>query len=275
MPTDAETTVTSEIERLRRRVAELELRIAAGVDRQRVEEALRDLDFRFRAVAGMGILLARVAHEINNPLAGIKNAFALVKDAIPKGTEDYEFVQLIDREIDRIAGTVRQLYEFCGDRSRGPSQVDVRDIIRGVMRSIAPLADAREVTLRAENEADAPRDSLEVCLPENDLCQALVNVATNAIEASQPGGEVVIQAVRQGDAVRVVVRDRGAGIAPTTLDRIFEPFFSTKEAAQAASGLGLSVARNLIALMGGRIDVDSDVGRGSTFSIVLPQRVPC
>jgi len=258
-----------ELAGLRARVAELESRDLA-LQRQ-TAEAGHDLEFRLRAVAGMGRLAARIAHDINNPLAGIKSAFALIRDTIPKDVPEYEYVGLIEQEIERIAQVVRQMYELYGDRSGSASWFDVHPVLMRTLETLDEKASRRRVRLRYDDRVPLP----PVRLPEGDIRRILLNIVDNAIEASPSGADVVIDASRDHERIRIRVADQGPGIPDQLRAQIFEPFFSTKDdPSRGVLGLGLTVCRNLVALMGGRIDVDSDVGGGSTFVILLPFEVP-
>jgi signal transduction histidine kinase len=257
--------ILRELEVLRARVAELEGH--ETVQQREAAETLYDLEFRLRAVAGMGRLAARIAHDINNPLAGIKSAFALVRDAILTDSPEYEYVGLIDQEIERIANVVRQMYQLYGDRSGEASWFDVHRVLSRALESLQATAGGRGVRLRYDDAAHIPR----VRLPEGDVRRVVLNVVENAIEASPPGAAVAIDASDDNGRIRIRVSDRGCGIPGDRLPQIFEPFFSTKGApSRDAVGLGLTVCRNLVALMGGRIDVETEPGRGSTFVILLP-----
>jgi signal transduction histidine kinase len=261
--------ILRELEGLRARVAELEGRAAAR--RRQAAETLYDLEFRLRAVAGMGRLAARIAHDINNPLAGIKSAFALVRDTIPADVPEYEYVGLIEQEIERIAGVVRQMYELYGDRSGEAAWFDVHRVLSRALESLREAAGVRGVRLRYDGAAQLPR----VRLPEGDVRRVVLNVVENAIEASPPGADVAIDASHDNGRIRIRVSDRGPGIPVDQLPQIFEPFFSTKgDPSRDGLGLGLTVCRNLVALMGGRIDVETEPGRGSTFVILLPCDLP-
>jgi signal transduction histidine kinase len=257
--------ILRELELLRARLAELEGHEAA--QQRQAAETLYDLEFRLRAVAGMGRLAARIAHDINNPLAGIKSAFALVRDAIPADIPEYEYVGLIEQEIERIANVVRQMYELYGDRSGEAAWFDVHRVLFRALESLQQVASDRGVQLRYDDAAELPR----VRLPEGDVRRIVLNVVENAIEASPAGADVAIDASHDNGRIRIRVSDRGPGIPGDQLPQIFEPFFTTKgDPSRGALGLGLTVCRNLVALMGGRIDVETEPGCGSRFVIVLP-----
>jgi signal transduction histidine kinase len=263
--------LAQELAGLRARVAELEGRDIA-LQRQTAEAGL-DLEFRLRAVAGMGRLAARIAHDINNPLAGIKSAFALVRGTIPPDAPEYEYVALIEQEVERIAHVVRQMYELYGDRSGCAAWFDVHRVLARTLETLEEKASHRRIRLRYDDRVTLP----QVRLPEGDIRRIVLNIVDNAIDASPPRADVAIDAFHDHGRIHIRVADRGLGIPDQLRAQIFEPFFSTKDDLSRGVlglGLGLTVCRNLVALMGGRIDVDSALGRGSTFVVLLPYEAP-
>lgn len=232
---------------------------------------LRELEQRqlqMEKLAALGQLAAGVAHEINNPLAGIRNAFELIKSSFPADHELYELLDLIDREFDRISNIIHQMYQLY---SRGPRTVTTFSLVHTIGDVVAILdsvAQKHGVTLKY----NPIQTRLMVQLPEDEVKQTLYNVIRNAIQASPEGETVEIDVTATDATVQVEVLDQGAGISDEIRSRIFEPFFSTKHGEQQAGmGLGLSVTRSLIDAMGGRIDVETEPGQGSRFILNLPR----
>jgi signal transduction histidine kinase len=222
-------------------------------------------------VIATGRIAARIAHEINNPLAGIASAFALIKDAVPTNNEYFPYVAKVEREIDRISLITRQMYDVYRPETEQAQDLNVDEIVRDVVALLKTLADTRQVTIHC---GDGP-PGLKVALPENALRQVLMNVIRNAIEASPAGERVEIASSlsQEGEHEWMVISiaDHGSGIAAADRDQIFEPFFTTKNTMPAAGlGLGLSVANSLTLAMGGHIELETEPGRGTTFRIVLP-----
>ncbi len=219
-------------------------------------------------VAALGHLAADIAHEVNNPLAGIKNAFYLVKQGISAEHRHYRFVELIDREIQRLAAIVKKMYTLYQDGASDQWQAtNVSDLLQNVATLLDYKLVSRRIRLRTEMELTCPI----VTLPRADLFQVLLNLVQNAIDASSADAEVVLKVTQQGDMLHWSVMDHGTGIAPEVLPHIFEPFFTTKSAGgRQGLGLGLSVSRRLIRAMGGRIEVHTQPAGGSIFTVIHP-----
>jgi signal transduction histidine kinase len=238
--------------------------ITADVTASRLaERELREIE----ALSGIGRIAARVAHEINNPLGGIRNAFLLVKDAIPAEHPHHHYVGAIEREIERIASVTRNLYETYRpeDRERGAS-------LSRITADAAALLG--EVNRQANVEIEVSLDGVPQVVPLSGalLRQIVYNLVQNAIDASPSGGTVDVIARIEDGLLVIEVRDQGPGVPVELRERIFEPFFTTKPASMATSGLGLglSMVQRSVAAAGGRIQVRDTPGGGATFSVRLP-----
>lgn len=250
-----------------------ELRLHAEHLEQLVQERtakLHQLERRQRQMeklAALGQLAAGVAHEINNPLAGMRNAFELIKSSLSPEHEHYELLELIDREIERISGITHQMYQLYRRSPQQPSPFSLARVVGEVTYLLGPLAEKGQVRL----EWSAGDDALQVDLAEGEVKQVLYNLIRNAVQASPAGEAVRVRAARFDHEIAVSVADRGPGIPKDVAPRIFDPFFTTKQSgSEGGMGLGLSVSRSLIESMGGKIEVSSEVGRGSTFTAVFP-----
>ena len=217
-------------------------------------------------LAALGQLAAGVAHEINNPLAGMRNAFELIKVGLSPRHKHYDLLVLIDREIERIASIVHQMYQLYRRYPQAPTQFDLRQTAAEVIYLLERVATKKRVSLLLR-----PGAAAVVTLPEGEVKQVLYNLICNAIQASPLGAEVVMRVGVVNDEVCVAVEDRGHGVSEDVLPMIFDPFFSTKEGdPHAGMGLGLSVSRNILEALGGRIEVTTQVGDGSVFTAVFP-----
>jgi signal transduction histidine kinase len=220
-------------------------------------------------LAAMGQLSAGVAHEMRNPLSAIYSAAFYIGDVLsdeePDLGEVLTYVALIRRNVERAQRIVNNILTFA--QPTGPERV-VADLAEMAEQTLAILDKAlvdQGVALRTEL---SPGASVR-CRPEA-VKQALLNLIVNALQAMPAGGTLTV-GLRGADSGHpgLVVGDTGSGIAPELLSQIFNPFFTTKPAGQG-TGLGLSIARQAVEADGGRVTVESELGRGTTFCVTLP-----
>ncbi len=217
-------------------------------------------------LAATGRVAARVAHEINNPLAGIKNSFHLIKDAVPEDYPYYHYVGRIEKEIDRIARIVRQMFNLYRQDQEASCEFLVNETISDVVALLEANARQRDVNVQLVSNP-----IVAVTLPEGLLRQVLYNIIQNAIEASPDGQAVKVTTDVKDGLLEISVSDRGCGIQKELRSRIFEPFFSTKSnVPRAGLGLGLSITKSMVETMGGTLDFKSQVNRGTVFQVMLP-----
>ncbi|HWF59302.1 MAG TPA: PAS domain S-box protein [Nitrospira sp.] len=221
-------------------------------------------------LAAMGRLAAGVAHEINNPIAGIKNAFTLVKQAVDPIHPHAEFVGMIDREIARVASIIQNMYQLYRPESGKGEAVELRTMINDIEALFTKRLQQRRLVLVIDVDPGLDR----FCVPRGDLLQVLLNLLNNAIDCSSEGGTIALTLRAEPDAIRIAVSDQGPGISPEHLPHIFDPFFTTKTGGdQKSMGLGLSVSQSLVMAMGGKIEVQTQPNEGSMFSVLLPRHV--
>src|SRR5262249_42861963 len=235
-------------------------------ERKRMEQKLRESE----KLAATSRLAAGIAHEINNPLASIKNSFLLIKDAIPARHPYYQYVSLIEKEIDRITRIIRQMYDLYRPEQELACRFPIEEAIRDVVALLQERCYQQGVGITVELPQQS---SLVVCLPETGLSQVLFNLIGNAIDASPRDGVVTVAATIRQNHLCIAVTDQGSGIPEALRDQIFEPFFTTKsDRPRGGLGLGLSVSKSLVEAMGGLLDFHSQVGQGTVFEIVVPIR---
>jgi signal transduction histidine kinase len=246
-------------------------------------------------MAEIGAMTGGLAHEIKNPLSTIGlNAQLLAESIQDLPIEDDERSRLLGRvrglrrEVERLRGILTDFLEYAGKIHLETQPVDISAVVDELADFYMPEAERHGVRIRVEPAGETATAAVDPKLVK----QALLNLMINATQAmaSQAGGtgdgaplsraprvgELILRTRTGKDAdgrsvVRVHVIDTGPGIAPETIERIFQPYFTTRS---GGSGLGLPVARRLIEEHGGRIDVHSDVGRGTDFTVVLPSEAP-
>lgn len=217
-------------------------------------------------LASLGMLSATIAHEIGNPLAGLKMRLQLLLRRVP----DEESLR-VDLErmlglVDRLAGFLTHLTGYVGSSGVAPGQtVDVVQVIRELEFILGEEAGQRSVSLSLALP-DAP---LQVCAQGKHLHQIFMNLILNAMQASDEGGRVEVCAERAGDKVRVGVRDSGPGLPEELKEKVFEPLFTTKE---RGTGLGLAIVRQLVTELGGTISLSSHPEGGGLAEVHLPER---
>ncbi len=220
---------------------------------------------RQQRLAALGQLAAGVAHEINNPLTGVLTFAYLLRDKENVDKQDREDLDVIINETTRAGEIVARLLDFARERPSAKEPLSINDVIRQTVRLIRNQKKVEQITIEEHLKEDLPK----VKGDKNQLEQVLLNLSLNACEAMPDGGTLTIRTSAQDGNVLVKVTDTGHGIKKEHLDRVFEPFFSTKPVGKG-TGLGLSVSYGIVQQHGGSLEVDSVEGEGTTFTIVLP-----
>lgn len=235
------------------------------LERRRVEQQL----FESEKLAAVGRLAASIAHEVNNPLEAIKNALYLMQDDAPDN-KNTRFLEIARKETERVSHIIRQMLGF----ARRPGEVDWVDVNQLLEETLVLLEKKmRQMRIRIVRSFD---DSLpKIRARADQLRQVFLNLIINAQQAIDGEGEIMILTSRHDQALQpsilVQLSDSGVGIAEDDLNRIFDPFFST---GKKGTGLGLWVTQDIVRQHGGRIEVGSELGRGTVFSIVLQVESP-
>ena len=228
---------------------------------------------RAEKLAAVGRLAAGVVHEINNPLATISACAEALEQRVEEGdfddspaTEDLnEYLGLIKSEAFRCKTITTGLLDFSRIRTGERNAIDVAEILRSSVNLISHQKRGGEVEFAIETAHDLP----QVNADGGQLQQAVIALATNAIDAMPNGGKLTFRATANSKAVAIEIEDSGVGIPTEDMSKIFEPFFTTKEVGKG-TGLGLAVCYGIVTDHGGRLSVRSTVGKGTTFTILLP-----
>jgi signal transduction histidine kinase len=220
-------------------------------------------------LSSIGQLSASVAHELNNPLAGVLVYTKLIKEKITNENFDREKVQnsleKIESAIDFCTGIIRGLLDFARQTEPLLRPVTISRAIDKAMSLVGHQAKMKLIEVVREESSSLPL----VVADFNQLVQVIINLVVNAVQAMSEGSTLMVRTSVEDGWVRISVQDTGCGVPPENMDKLFTPFFTTKDEVKGV-GLGLAVSYGIIERHGGRIEVQSEVGKGSTFTIVLP-----
>lgn len=238
--------------------------------RQAAEVKEREILERTDRMNTLGLLAAGIAHEINNPLQGMLSHLDRIRRALPADFPRLDSMDMIERAVETIAELIQQLLRL------GNPERDHRGELAECGRAVEFVAQLTLAQLKRAGIALIVKNlkpaSCLMSIPERELTQVLLNLIINARDAMPDGGVLTITTDCDEERVMIVVSDTGTGIPSEELSRIFTPFYTTK--GTQGSGLGLSVAASLIQSCNGRIDVVSEPGRGTSFTMTIPRVNP-
>jgi two-component system NtrC family sensor kinase len=259
---------------------ELQAEIA---ERQRADTALRASEEKLRRqtqeleqqliasgrLVSLGEVSASMAHEFNNPLGIIMGFVEDILQGMNTSEPNYRFLQIVDDEAKRCSQIVKDLMEFGRPMSTSFALISLPDLIEKGLSLVENRLYRQNIISEKKFENDLPR----IYADPQQLGQVLVNLYLNAIDAMPNGGRLMVgvqvaQHDGTGAEVVITVADTGHGIAETDLQKIFQPFFTAKKG--KGMGLGLSICQRIVKNHGGRIEVESQPGKGSNFKIYLP-----
>jgi len=232
---------------------------------------------RGEKLASVGMLASGIAHELNNPLTGVLTFSTLLRKKMPDGSADAEDLDLVIQETKRCAAIIRRLLDFAREKKPEKKFADLNEIIEETERLIERPAHLRDIEIRKELDGSLP----PIWVDADQVKQVVMNMLVNAQQAIDKKGTITVRTRLapepkrvdlKGEPVRMVemaISDTGCGIPAQDLERIFDPFFTSKEVGKG-TGLGLSVSHGIVKAHGGLIEVESKVGEGSTFRVYLP-----
>jgi two-component system sensor histidine kinase HydH len=251
--------------------------------RARYEEALRRLDESHRKLkeqtdvlfeteeqlrradrlSALGELSAGMAHEIRNPLGSIKGAVEILRDDYDPGDAKYEFVGILLKETDRLNRIVQEFLEFARPKPPEFQPVDVNNAVESVLTLTAQETAKAGIQIVRQLDRSIGRLNLDGGM----LKQAFLNLILNAVQAMPGGGTLTVGSRLNGGALEMTISDTGGGIPPENRKKLFRPFFTTKK---NGTGLGLAITYRIIENHRGTIDVASEPGKGTTFTVRIP-----
>jgi two-component system, NtrC family, sensor kinase len=267
--------------------SQLQLREWGHTLEQKVEKRTQELQIaeaetaRTEKLASVGLLAAGIAHELNNPLTGVLTFTTLLRKKAPDGSADAEDLDLVIRETKRCAAIIRRLLDFAREKTPEKKFTDVNLVIEDTARIIERPASFRDIEIAMDLDPDLP----QVWVDADLIKQVIMNMLVNAQHAIEHEGSITVRSRRFPQSkspepggqpvpmVEISIIDTGCGIPEKNLKRIFDPFFTSKEVGKG-TGLGLSVSHGIVRAHDGVIEVQSTVGKGSTFRIYLPLEPP-
>jgi two-component system NtrC family sensor kinase len=216
-------------------------------------------------LASLGKLAAGVAHEINNPLTGVMLYTSSMMSDLPEDDPNREKFEIVINETKRCREIVKELLDFSRQTAPDKTMGNIREIIERILRIIHNQLVLKKLNVIEDYGSDVP----EFPMDDNKISQAILNLLINAVEATPEGGEIrVSTSLNSHNQATITIADNGKGISREHLNRIFEPFYTTK--GTKGIGLGLAVTWGIISQHEGDIKVDSTEGKGTTFTIYLP-----
>jgi two-component system NtrC family sensor kinase len=238
---------------------------------------LKERLLQSQKLAALGELSAGISHEINNPLAIIRQEAEWMQRLLKKEALEAEQVQELQgsvgqvlQQVERCTQIIRNLLDFARQREPVVQAVDINRVVEDMTMLVEKEARDRNITIERHYDRSLPL----ILSDAPQLRQVILNLLTNASQAIDRSGLITITTRPGGsDQVEIVIQDTGCGIPAENLEKIFTPFFSTKSPGQG-TGLGLAISHGLIQQLGGGISVRSAVGQGTSFTITLPRQAP-
>jgi two-component system NtrC family sensor kinase len=232
-------------------------------------------------LASIGVLASGIAHELNNPLTGVLTFTSLLRKKMEDGSQDAEDLDLVVRETKRCASIIRRLLDFAREKVPSKGFFNLNQVIEDTVRFVERPASLQHIEITTDLDPELPQVWGDADLVE----QVIMNLLVNAQQAIEGTGSIVVASrshiatpppitgVAPVPMVEISITDTGCGIPDANLQRIFDPFFTSKEVGKG-TGLGLSVSYGIVKAHGGKINVESVVGAGTTFHIYLPVTSP-
>jgi two-component system nitrogen regulation sensor histidine kinase GlnL len=220
---------------------------------------------RNRALTAVGQMTAQIAHEIKNPLGSIRFAAELLKrQAAIEKSGDPSTIEVIERSVDHLASIVAELSEFARPKKLNRTETDLNALLDDLLPMVADRLNSKQMRVTKQYDPHIPSGQYDV----TELRKLFLNLIINAVEASEPNSSLELKTSLNGHGeILVDITDHGSGMDPETLNRLFEPFYTTKE---KGTGLGMAISKQIAELHRGDLTVVSQVGVGTTATVKLP-----
>jgi two-component system sensor histidine kinase HydH len=227
--------------------------------------ALRKEILRNQRLAAVGRLAAGVAHEIRNPLSSIKGFATYFKERYPDKADDQQIANIMIQEVERMNKVIGQLLDFARPIKIVKKRVPLLSLIKDSLKLIERQAEEKQIKLQTRVK---PQDGF-VTIDADRINQVLLNLYLNGLDAVDTGGHLTVTAAISTDErqLTITVSDDGSGISREDMSKIFDPYYTTKP---TGTGLGLAIAHNIIRAHGGKITVETNLGQGASFTIIMP-----
>jgi len=229
---------------------------------------------RMERLATLGEVSAGIAHEIRNPLAGIKTSAQVLEESFSPNDFRAQLVSRIVKEIDRSNELLKKFFRFAKPSRPEQDFIDIEKIIESVQLLLVSRMKKRKIEFKSNHEVDLPK----VFVDESQIEQVIVNLLLNAMDSIENSGKIFVSTrlskiksdskdKTEQEMVLVQIQDTGEGIEDEIIEKIFNPFFTTKN---EGVGMGLAISSRLVEENGGRLEVNSELGKGSSFLLFLP-----
>ena len=274
--------MTADLRRARAELHELIDELESKVDERSKElMAARAEVAQGEKLASIGVLAAGIAHELNNPLTGVLTFTSLMRKKVLEGSEDAEDLDLVIRETKRCASIIRRLLDFAREKVPVKGFFNLNQVLEDTVRFVERPASLKKIVITTDLDPQLPQIWGDADL----IKQVVMNILVNAQQAIEGAGTITVvtrtyvaKTSQQNDEprtpmVELAIKDTGCGIPEANMQRIFDPFFTSKEVGKG-TGLGLSVSYGIVKAHGGEIKVASVLGQGTTFRILLPVMSP-
>jgi signal transduction histidine kinase len=220
---------------------------------------------RNHALTAVGQMTTHIAHEIKNPLGSIRFAAEILKRQGPGNNVDgLSTIQVIERSVDHLAAICAELSEFARPKTLNRVETNLNSLLDELLPMVADRLSSKRIQVLKQYDSNLPAGYYD----RTELKKLFLNLIINSVEASQPGSSIALRTEHNGsEDVIVDIVDQGAGMDSTTLKRLFEPFYTTKE---KGTGLGMAIAKQITELHNGDLTVTSEAGKGTTAKVRLP-----